>query len=169
MKYSLKRVLSLAAACLLLASSSVSAGDTAGWKKRTIYQVLTDRFYRSNGDTSLCDLHNYCGGDFAGMVKQLQYVKDLGFDAIWISPVIDNTDGGYHGYWARNWQKINDHFGGEQALKDLVNAAHSMGIWVMVDVVGNHVAPVEHDYSSINPFNRAEHYHADCDINDWNN
>jgi len=47
------------------------------------------------------------------MVKQLQYVKDLGFDAIWISPVIDNTDGGYHGYWARNWQKINDHFGGE--------------------------------------------------------
>lgn len=168
MKLTIKRLLSLAVASLLLASSAF-AGDTAAWKKRTIYQLLTDRFYRSNGDTSLCDLHNYCGGDFAGVVKQLQYVKDLGFDAIWISPVVDNLDNGYHGYWARNWQKINDHFGGEQALKDLVNAAHNMGIWVMVDVVGNHVAPVEHDYSQITPFNRAEHYHADCDINDWNN
>jgi alpha-amylase len=168
MKLTLKRLLSLALASLLLATTA-SAGDTAAWKKRTVYQLLTDRFYRSNGDTSLCDLHNYCGGDFAGVVKQLQYVKDLGFDAIWISPVVDNSDGGYHGYWARNWQKINDHFGGEQALKDLVSAAHQMGIWVMVDVVGNHVAPVEHDYSQINPFNRAEHYHADCDINDWNN
>ena len=44
-----------------------------------------------------------------------------------------------------------------------------MGIWVMVDVVANHVGPVEHDYSRIYPFNRPEHYHADCDINDWNN
>jgi alpha-amylase len=91
-------------------------------------------------------------------------VKDLGFDAILISPVIDNIEGGYHGYWARNWEKINDHFGGEQALKDLVNNSHSMGIWVMVDVVGNHVGPVEEDYSSIYPFNRRNHYHEDCDI-----
>jgi len=50
-------------------------------------------------------------------------------------------------------------------LKNLVNAAHSMSIWVMVDVVGNHVGPVEQDYSSINPFNRSTYYHKDCDIN----
>jgi alpha-amylase len=92
-------------------------------------------------------LHNYCGGDFKGVQQQLQYIKDLGFDAIWISPVVDNTDGGYHGYWARNWEKTNSHFGDENALKALVAAAHSMGIWVMVDVVANHVGPVEHDYS----------------------
>ena len=114
---------------------------------------MTDRFYRSNGDTSLCDLHNYCGGDFAGVVKKLQYIKDLGFDAIWISPVVDNIDGGYHGYWAANWEKINSHFGDTNSLKQLVDTAHSMGIWVMVDVVANHVGPVEHDYSRIYPFN----------------
>ena len=70
MKITIKHLLSLAVASLLLASSAL-AGDTAAWKKRTVYQLLTDRFYRSNGDTSLCDLHNYCGGDFAGVVKQL--------------------------------------------------------------------------------------------------
>ncbi len=46
-----------------------SCGDVPGWKKRAVYQILTDRLWRSNGDTSLCDLHNYCGGDFAGMEK----------------------------------------------------------------------------------------------------
>lgn len=169
MRTTLKRYLSLAVAALLMLSSSASAGDVNGWKKRTVYQLLTDRFWRSSGDTSLCDLHNYCGGDFAGVVKQLQYVKDLGFDAIWISPVVDNIDNGYHGYWAANWEKINNHFGDENSLKQMVDAAHAMGIWVMVDVVANHVGPVEFDYSKIYPLNRAEHYHSNCDINDWNN
>jgi alpha-amylase len=44
-----------------------------------------------------------------------------------------------------------------------------MGIWVMVDVVANHVAPVESDFSQIYPLNKNEHYHKDCDINDWGN
>jgi len=50
---------------LLMASSK--AGDAAGWKKRAIYQLLTDRFAKSNGDTSGCNLSNYCGGDFEGV------------------------------------------------------------------------------------------------------
>lgn len=76
----------------------------------------------------------------------------MGFDAIWISPVIDNVDypeigmDGYHGYWAGNWEKINHHFGSEQDLKDMVKACHDRGIWVMVDVVANHVGPVGTDY-----------------------
>ena len=83
----------------------------------------------------------------------MQYIKDLGFDAIWISPVVDNTDQGYHGYWAKNWELINSHFGDEAALKRLVDKAHSMDIWVMVDVVANHVGPVEHFYNNLYPFN----------------
>ena len=93
----------------------------------------------------------------------------MGFDAIWISPVVDNLEGGYHGYWARDWNKINYHFGDEQALTNLVSTAHNMGMWVMVDVVANHVAPVGHDFSQISPFNKEEHYHSECAINDWNN
>lgn len=44
-----------------------------------------------------------------------------------------------------------------------------MGIWVMVDVVANHVGPVGNDFSRIYPFNQASHYHSNCDIVDWNN
>lgn len=90
----------------------------------------------------------------------------MGFDAIWISPVVDNSDGGYHGYWARDWTKLNSHFGSENDLKALVSACHQRGIWVMVDVVANHVAPVGTDYHTINPFNKAEHYHDYCEIRD---
>lgn len=142
--------------------SAASAGDAAGWKKRAVYQLVTDRFLKSNGDKSNCDLGRqpyYCGGDFDGIINGLQYIKDLGFDAIWISPVVDNTENGFHGYWARNWEKINDHFGGEAGLRRLIDAAHSMDIWVMVDVVANHVGPVGTDYSQMYPFNQAYHYH----------
>lgn len=77
----------------------------------------------------------------------------MGFDAIWISPVVENSSEGYHGYWALNWNTINSHFGTAAELKSLVNTAHSKGIWVMVDVVGNHVAPIGLDFSQITPYN----------------
>nr|VVW88905.1 unnamed protein product [Nymphaea colorata] len=53
----------------------------------------------------------------------------------WISPIIDNRDGGYHGYWGRNLYKLNDHFGSEQDFIDLVSACHERNILVMVDVL----------------------------------
>lgn len=143
-----------------------SAASKSEWKNnKAVYQLLTDRFYHTDANGSCSNLGNYCGGNFKGIIEKMDYIKNLGFDAIWISPVVDNTDGGYHGYWARDWNKINDHFGSEQDLKDLVNAAHSKGLWVMVDVVANHVGPVGNDFSSINPYNKAEHYHSNCDIN----
>ena len=92
----------------------------------------------------------------------------MGFDAIWISPVVDNLSGGYHGYWAKNWEGINANFGTPAELKALVAAAHAKGIWVMVDVVANHSAPIGDDFSQIYPLNQSSHYHSDCDIN-WNN
>jgi len=52
---------------MALLATSTLCGDVTAWKKRAVYQILTDRFWRSNGDTSGCDLHNYCGGDFEGM------------------------------------------------------------------------------------------------------
>ena len=144
------------------------AGDTAAWKQRSVYQVLTDRFARSDGSTNACgSLSNYCGGDYQGMIRELDYIKGMGFDAIWISPIVDNIDGGYHGYWARNWEELNTNFGSADDLKALVNAAHEKDIWVMVDVVANHSGPVGDDFSQIYPLNHSEHYHSDCDIN-WN-
>jgi alpha-amylase len=51
------------------------AGDTAAWKQRSVYQVLTDRFAKSDGSTNACtSLSNYCGGTFKGMIDKLDYI-----------------------------------------------------------------------------------------------
>lgn len=57
-----------------------------------------------------------------------------GTNAIWISPIVENTEKGYHGYWAKNIYTLNPKFGTEQDFKDLIKAAHEKDIWIMVDV-----------------------------------
>lgn len=90
----------------------------------------------------------------------------MGFDAIWISPIIDNYDGGYHGYWGRNINALNNHFGTETDFVNFVTACHEKGIWVMVDVVANHMGNTNQSYSANSPFNSADHYHDYCIISD---
>jgi alpha-amylase len=92
----------------------------------------------------------------------------MGFDAIWISPIVANTPGSYHGYHATNWEDVNTNYGSRQDLIDFVSACHARNIWVMVDVVANHVGPVGTNYSSIYPFNQSSHYHSNCQITNWN-
>lgn len=95
----------------------------------------------------------------------MDYIKELGANAIWITPIVKNLPNGFHGYWAQDITVINSNFGSQQDLLDLVDACHDKDIWVMIDVVANHVGAVGTDYSSIVPFNSAEHYHDYCDIN----
>lgn len=96
----------------------------------------------------------------------MDHISDLGFDAVWISPIVENTEGGYHGYWAKNFEKVNPHFGSESTLKSLVSTAHNKGMAVIVDVVANHIGYVD-DISEAYPFNDESHYHEDCTITDW--
>lgn len=157
-----KLLLIIAVASIFVAFANCHTKDE--WKSRTIYQILTDRFARSNGDTSGCDISKYCGGTWRGIINNLNYIQGMGFDAIWISPIISNIDGGYHGYWGKDLYSLNSNFGSESDFNDLVNECHSRDIWVMVDVVGNHVGPVNTDYSQISPFNSGDHYHDYCII-----
>jgi len=133
------------------------------WKSRTIYQVLTDRFARSDGNSNSCyDLRSYCGGNYQGLIKKLDYIQELGFDAIWITPVIENFPGGYHGYWAKNKYNTNDNFGSTEDLVALKDALHARDMWLMIDVVANHMGtPPGYDYSQLTPFNSNDHFH-DC-------
>jgi alpha-amylase len=89
--------LSLCAAATL---GVVEAADKDAWRSRAVYQVLTDRFAKEGGGGACGDLSNYCGGTYKGMIEHLDYIEGMGFDAIWISPVVDNWANGYHGYWA---------------------------------------------------------------------
>lgn len=53
--------------------------------------------------------------------------------------MIENIDGGYHGYWAKNFFEVNSHFGSAEDLTALASAVHRRGMYLMVDVVANHV------------------------------
>jgi alpha-amylase len=157
---------------LALFTTFCMCGNKEDWKRRTVYQVLTDRIWRDDGSTTACpDLGQYCGGTWKGIKTQLGYIQGMGFDAIWISPVVKNveTPYNYHGYSALNFNELNEHFGTEQDFVDLVTEIHTRGMWIMVDVVANHVGPVDLDFSTIVPFNLPEYYHDDFQINpeDW--
>ena len=160
-------LLVLISLCLLSFCQSHSASE---WKSRTIYQILTDRFASPGSESwEPCqDLTKYCGGNYNGLIEQLDYIQDMGFDAIWISPFLLNLGDDYHGYAFLDLYQLNPNFGTTEDLNNFISAAHSRDIWVMLDVVGNHVAPVDETYDLINPFNESSYYHPKCQIEDWN-
>jgi len=141
------------------------------WKSRSIYQIITDRFARTDGDSTPCsDLTKYCGGTFKGIQNNLDYIQGMGFDAIWFSPVVANTPGGYHGYWTSDLYSINENFGTAEELRELIEECHNRDIWVMVDIVANHMGYVDNfDFSNIIPFNDARYYnnYKNCDYIDF--
>lgn len=70
------------------ALAAVHAKTADEWKSRSVYQVLTDRFARTDGSTTKCTALNvFCGGTFKGITNNLDYIQGMGFDAIWISPI----------------------------------------------------------------------------------
>ncbi|KAM0546244.1 hypothetical protein ACHAPJ_010927 [Fusarium lateritium] len=164
------KFLQLATAVVASICPLAEAADAAAWKSRNIYFALTDRVARSaddSGGNACGNLGNYCGGTFKGLESKLDYIKGMGFDAIWITPVVSNTDGGYHGYWAKDLYSVNSKYGTADDLKSLVNSAHGKGIYVMADVVANHMGPNIEDHKP-EPLNQQSSYHSKCDI-DYNN
>lgn len=80
---------------------------------------------------------------------------------------------GYHGYWQTDLYSINTKFGTAADLQSLASALHSKGMYLMVDVVANHMGfagcPENTDYSKLTPFNKASQYHPPCAITDYSN
>ncbi|CZT18071.1 related to alpha-amylase A precursor [Ramularia collo-cygni] len=153
--------------------------NSAGWRSQSIYQVLTDRFARTDGSTSGCsNLSDYCGGTWRGLINKLDYIQGMGFTAVWISPVVKNPIGltsngnSYHGYWAQDAYAVNPKFGTSDDLKSLSAALHQRGMYLMVDVVPNHMGSLSTkaniDYGGLHPFNNKRFYHDSCSI-DYNN
>ena len=97
------------------------------WATRNIYQLMTDRFGAEGPLPHCLNLNDYCGGTFKGITGRLDYIQSMGFNAIWISPIVENTKLGYHGYWSKDITKINERFGTEQDLVELVTECHKRG------------------------------------------
>ncbi|PVI02428.1 glycoside hydrolase family 13 protein [Periconia macrospinosa] len=164
----------------LTVAGVASAATLEQWRSRSIYQVLTDRFARSDiSTTAKCNVTegNYCGGTYQGIIKKLNYIQEMGFSAIWISPITLNipekTKFGYawHGYWQQDLYKLNDHYGSAEDLKMLSRALHARGMYLMVDIVTNHNgwngSADSVDYTRFRPFNDRKYYHDYCAIADY--
>src|SRR5271155_3526708 len=121
--------------------------DDQFWRRQSIYQIVTDRFYDGDASNNNAD-GNYDpsghrgtsvhGGDFKGIEQKLDYIKALGATAIWISPVVMNARGEFHGYAGRDFYKVDPHWGALADLRHMIESAHARGILVIDDVVVNH-------------------------------
>lgn len=134
----------------LLAREKGSA-ERAGFDNSDVMYLITpDRFV--NGDVnndnvaSLSEKLNRSlpggrhGGDIAGLVSSLDYIKDLGFTAIWVNPVLENNqpDFSYHGYSTTDFYKVDARFGTNEAYQKMSQLAKQKGIKLIMDMIVNH-------------------------------
>lgn len=130
--------------------SKNSAWERTDMREDSIYFVITTRFYdgdKSNnvhcwedGKANNPDTDPAWRGDFKGLIQKLDYIKAMGFTAIWITPVVDNASGyDYHGYHAFDFNKVDPRYESSGATyQDLIDAAHEKGLKIVQDVVWNH-------------------------------
>ncbi len=123
-----------------------ASSPTTDFRGETIYFVLTARFNDGDSSNNYYNRDRYKAGDphwrgdFKGLIAQLDYIKDLGFTAIWVTPPVENRSGlDYHGYHAYDWYKVDPRLESPDATyQDFINAAHAKGMKVIQDVVINH-------------------------------
>ena len=128
----------------------VNTGDRTDFRDETIYFVMTSRFYDGDSSNNVhCwddakagnpDSDPAWRGDFQGLIDKLDYIKALGFTAIWITPVVENASGyDYHGYHAIDFSQVDPRYESEGATyQDLIDAAHEKGLKIIQDIVLNH-------------------------------
>ena len=130
----------------------VTDGSVVDFREESIYFLMTTRFYdgdpsnnRYCWDDEACFKSETLGdpgwrGDFKGLIEKLDYIKALGFTAIWITPVVENASGlDYHGYHAFDFSRVDPRYESPGVTyQDLIDACHSKGIKVIQDIVLNH-------------------------------
>ena len=101
-----------------------------GWARGAVfYEIFVRSFQDSDGDGK---------GDLKGLVSRLDYLKDLGIDALWLMPVFASPS--YHGYDTTDYETINPDYGSNADFALLLEKAHQRGIRVIVDLVLNHTS-----------------------------
>lgn len=145
---------------LLLERAETDAPAPFDWHNATVYFVLTDRF--ENGDPSndqsygrhkdgMEEIGTFHGGDLHGLTRKLDYLQQLGVNALWISAPFEQIHGwvgggtkgdfphyAYHGYYTQDWTTLDANMGSEADLRALIDGAHQRGIRILFDVVMNH-------------------------------
>ena len=145
---------------LLLERADTDKPAAFSWHNATVYFVLTDRFV--NGDPGndnsygrhkdgMQEIGTFHGGDLKGLTGKLDYLQQLGVNALWISSPLEQIHGwvgggtkgdfphyAYHGYYTQDWTTLDANMGDENNLRNLVEGAHQRGMRILFDVVMNH-------------------------------
>jgi len=197
------RLLSLAGATIfampLAAQYFPSPPD---WRDLTLYMIFTDRF--ADGNPANNELtpgvraepanpRGVHGGDFKGIEQHLDYIQGLGPRALWLTPVcLNEASSAWHGYGANDLATVSPQLGGLEGLRGLIRAAHARRMYVILDVVVNHLGDVvtsddpgwpgyratgegyhlrwrSADRIPAAPFNNLNWFHDRGQIGDWNN
>jgi len=129
------------------------------WRDQVVYFLMIDRFANGDrgnddqgaGETDPADNAKYSGGDLRGARERLSYIRDLGATTVWITPPVASQwwnpkshYGGYHGYWATDFASVDKHFGTLADYQAFAQALHGDGMYLVQDVVVNHVANFFH-------------------------
>ena len=130
--------------------------DRTDFRDESIYFMITTRFYDGDPKNNVLCWDNQAAqietkdpcwrGDFQGVIDKLDYIKALGFTAIWITPVVQNASGyDYHGYHASDFSKVDCRYqsgdgkkSGDVMFQELIDKAHKKGIKIILDIVLNH-------------------------------
>ena len=130
--------------------------DRTDFRDESIYFMITTRFYDGDPKNNVLCWDNQAAqietkdpcwrGDFQGVIDKLDYIKALGFTAIWITPVVQNASGyDYHGYHAMDFQHVDCRYqssdgskDGDAMFQELIDKAHEKGIKIILDIVLNH-------------------------------
>lgn len=174
----MKRILALVSmilAVLFMSSHTVSAEENTYDR---IYMITVDRFLNNNtsndiGVTADGDPYYPYGGDFDGIVPYLEYIKDMGFNTIMLSPVAERGEDDYLGYDVTDYGSISEAYGSPEDFENLLAEAHELELKVIVDMP----AVATDDYTALETpaFNNIqEEYYEDIgreiiDLNDTGN
>ena len=137
-------------------ATDVFTSNRTDFRDESIYFMITTRFYDGDPKNNVLCWDNQeaqkstkdpCWrGDFQGVIDKLDYIKALGFTAIWITPVVQNASGyDYHGYHAMDFSKVDCRYqsgdgtkSGDVMFQELIDKAHAKGIKIILDIVLNH-------------------------------
>lgn len=149
-------VLMLMLVSLQTMATDVFTSNRTDFRDESIYFMITTRFYDGDPKNNVLCWDNQAAqietkdpcwrGDFQGVIDKLDYIKALGFTAIWITPVVQNASGyDYHGYHASDFSKVDCRYqsgdgkkSGDVMFQELIDKAHKKGIKIILDIVLNH-------------------------------
>jgi len=129
--------------------SDTGSNPEAWWRDAVFYEIFVRSFYDTDGDGI---------GDFNGITQKLDYLEELGVNAIWLMPI--NPSPSYHGYDVLNYYAVNTEYGTMDEFKHLLDEAHKKDIRIIIDLALNHT-------SSSHPFFQEANSKVDSKYRDW--